>query len=413
MKTLLFAPEAINLAETTRMIEIARACRGRFEAVFMSYGGLFEKLIEEEGFRLLRPEPRLTPEKMDHLNRVSKGEKLAFAFREGELRARLASEQALYDQLHPAAVLTGFCVSVPVSARIQGLPVVWTSQTTCLADSFRSGAAVPDRIRPRFLKGLLGALHYRLLVVHSDVVYLNLANRILREHGKKPFDDVFDFWQDRGTFLLEPPEFANLPAVPPNHHYIGPLVARLSRPVPPEVEAMTGQGPIVYFSMGSTARPDIVRKSLREFDGTPYKVIAPVKWYLEGTKERIPENVMVTDLLPAHEINRLADISVIHGGNGSVMNAALAGKPVVGVGMQFEQMANLEHLVRKGFAIRISKFRFSAKKLLQAVDLLLNDEDAKRKAREFKEVVERWDGPANAARILTDLFDPGASSPPT
>jgi UDP:flavonoid glycosyltransferase YjiC (YdhE family) len=146
MKTLLFAPEAINLAETTRMIEIARACRGRFEAVFMSYGGLFEKLIEEEGFRLLRPEPRLTPEKMDHLNRVSKGEKLAFAFREGELRARLASEQALYDQLHPAAVLTGFCVSVPVYARASRWsgpprPPVWPIPSAP-GPPFRTGSAL-------------------------------------------------------------------------------------------------------------------------------------------------------------------------------------------------------------------------------------------------------------------------------
>jgi hypothetical protein len=34
MKTLLFAPAAYSLAETTRMLEIAKACRREFECAF-------------------------------------------------------------------------------------------------------------------------------------------------------------------------------------------------------------------------------------------------------------------------------------------------------------------------------------------------------------------------------------------
>lgn len=63
----------------------------------------------------------------------------------------------------------------------------------------------------------------------------------------------------------------------------------------------------------------------------------------------------VIDWLPADEVNRLADLSLIHGGVGTVMTAAYAGKPVVGVGMQPEQSANLACLVRKGFAVRVPK----------------------------------------------------------
>ncbi len=70
---------------------------------------------------------------------------------------------------------------------------------------------------------------------------------------------------------------------------------------------------------------------------------------------KVPPNVIVTDCLPAHQVNPMADLSLIHGGIGTVMTAALAGIPVVGVGMQPEQVANLTCLVRKGFAIRVSK----------------------------------------------------------
>lgn len=48
-KPLLFAPASFNLAETTRMVEIARACRDRFPILF---GGQFERLIREAGFEI-------------------------------------------------------------------------------------------------------------------------------------------------------------------------------------------------------------------------------------------------------------------------------------------------------------------------------------------------------------------------
>ena len=113
---------------------------------------------------------------------------------------------------------------------------------------------------------------------------------------------------------------------------------------------------------------------------------------------------MVTDWLPAHLVNKLADLSLIHGGIGTVMTAAYAGKPVVGVGMQLEQVANIACLVRKGFAIRVAKSKDPSKKVQEAIRILLYDEDAKRKAQEFSKIMEKWDGPKMAAELLYNKF---------
>jgi len=83
---------------------------------------------------------------------------------------------------------------------------------------------------------------------------------------------------------------------------------------------------------------------------------------------------------------------VIHGGIGTVLTAALAGKPVVGVGMKMEQVANLACLERLGFAIRVRKSRNPSRRVHEAVGKLLNDEAAKLKAAAFAEVVAEWDG---------------------
>lgn len=77
-------------------------------------------------------------------------------------------------------------------------------------------------------------------------------------------------------------------------------------------------------------------------------MIAPVKFRLDRIPGvRVPSNVIVTSWVPALQVNEMADLTEIHVGIGTVMTAALAGKPVVGVGMQTEQVANLACLVRK------------------------------------------------------------------
>jgi len=49
MKKLVFAVAGYNLAETGRMIEIAREARKQFEIIFASYGGEFEELTRKRG----------------------------------------------------------------------------------------------------------------------------------------------------------------------------------------------------------------------------------------------------------------------------------------------------------------------------------------------------------------------------
>jgi hypothetical protein len=84
--------------------------------------------------------------------------------------------------------------------------------------------------------------------------------------------------------------------------------------------------------------------------------------------------------------------------------AYLAGKPVVGVGMQPEQIANLACLVRKGFAIRVPKSRNPSKKVQEAIQLFLQDNVAKQKALEFSKIIQKWDGPHLAADLIYEKY---------
>ena len=96
----------------------------------------------------------------------------------------------------------------------------------------------------------------------------------------------------------------------------------------------------------------------------------------------------------------MADLAVIHGGVGTVLTAALAGKPVVGVGMQMEKVANLACLERLGFAIRIAKSRDPSAKVQTAIQRLMHNKAAREKAAAFAKVIAHWDG----SRIAAERF---------
>jgi UDP:flavonoid glycosyltransferase YjiC (YdhE family) len=409
-KTLLFAPVAFNLAETTRMIEIAKGIRESktaceaFEVQFISDGGDLERLIEEEGFPLKRMEPRLTSEKIEHIGKVDKGEKIGPALSRQEMIARIENEVAYLKQLQPAAVITGSNMTIPVTCRILEIPLVWVIQSTWLEDFFAHGAGMTDNIKFRPFKAVADGLILLFINLWIRTGFLNSINQAARYFGVEGYKSIFDYWRGDVTLVAEPAEFSGV-KLPSNHYFTGPLIARQNFPVPEQIRNIPRDQLLIYFAMGSSGTPEIVAKILESFEGKPYRVIAPIKFQLDKVPGvKIPSNVIVTDWLPALEINKLADLSVIHGGIGTVMTAAYAGKPVIGVGMQPEQDANIACLVRKGFAIRVPKSKDPSQKIQEAIQILMYNEDAIRKAKEFSRVMEKWDGPKMAAELLFEKF---------
>jgi UDP:flavonoid glycosyltransferase YjiC (YdhE family) len=415
-RTLLFAPAAFNLAETSRMIEIAKAIERDsrasrvFRVHFISDGGDFERMIEKHGFALTRMEPRLTREKIEFIAKVDRGEKFAPAFTDAELIQRVDNEIACLKHFKPAAVVTGSYVTIPVTCRVLDTPLVWVVQSTWLPAFFCHGAGMTDHIRPAPLKAVADWSVLRFINFWIKYGFLNSVNRAAKHYGVPGYGSIFEFWCGDISLVAEPPEFSGV-KLPPNHYFTGPLVPQDEFPLPPELAAIPRDKPLIYFAMGSSGTPEIVARILESFEGKPYRVIAPVKFHLEQVpRVRVPSNVLVTDWVPAIQVNKMADLAVIHGGIGTVMAAALAGKPVVGVGMQMEQVANLACLERLGFAIRVLKSKDPSRQVQAAIQKLLHDEQSKAKAAAFAKIIAQWDGPKLAADMLFEHY--GNSRPP-
>jgi UDP:flavonoid glycosyltransferase YjiC (YdhE family) len=413
-RALLFAPCAYNLAETTRMIEIAKAVRADpraaavFEVRFISEGGDFEHLIERGGFPVEKLQPRITPEKIERAYKLDRGEAIGAAFSVQECIEKIEGERAFIEAIKPAAIVTGSYVTIPVSSRAAGVPLVWVVQTTWLEGFFKHGAGMTDRLRFGPARTIADFAIFELINLWMRIGLLNPLNKAAKHFGVPGFKTMFEYWQGNLNLVAEPPDFTATP-LPANYRFVGPIVARQDFPIPQQVSDLPHDQPIVYFAMGSSGAPEIVARIVESFAGRPYRVIAPIRPLLEKLPAmKVPANVIVTDWLPALKVNAMADVAVIHGGIGTVMTAAMAGTPIVGVPMQPEQSSNLAAVARKVFAICVPKSKDPSHAVQHAIAALLEDEVAKRKAQAYAERLTAWDGPARAATILLEEF--GAKS---
>jgi UDP:flavonoid glycosyltransferase YjiC (YdhE family) len=410
MQTLIFAVAGYNLAETGRMLEIAKACKGKFNIVFMSYGGQYEHLIKEEGFSLRKTEPRLTKQQLDHVRLALSGETLNTVgyFTAEEMEPRVENEMRFFKEIQPACVLTGWCQSVLVSTRVAGIPFVNVLHSTSVTEYYQEGLqSWPDRANFRFLRWFLSEEKMNKWVsklVLKLKVPAKPFNVLGKKYGLGEFRNFIEVLEGYYTLLADIPQWVGFRQIRPNLRYIGPLPYRSQHEIPSEITEMPKDKPVVYFAMGSSGKPELIKKIIEGFSDKPYSVIAPVQAHIKGLDVRVPPNVVVTGFVPAHKVNPMAEVSVIHGGQNTVMQACLAGTPIVGIGMHPEQQANLDACARKGFAIRLHKKRVTALEVLGAIDKLLNDGNAKEEVLKFKNQLEQWDGPKNAAGFLYETY---------
>ncbi|MHC4133233.1 MAG: glycosyltransferase [Planctomycetota bacterium] len=411
MKTLIFAVAGYNLAETGRHIEIAKACRNKFNIVFLSYGGAYESLIEDEGFTLKKMEPRLTEKQLHHVRKALSGETLNTVgyFTAEEMKPRVENEIKIYKEIKPACVLTGWCQSIMISTRVARIPFVNVLHSTSINEYYAAGLqSWPDRSKFFFLRWFFSEEQLNRFTSNL-VLKLKLPakpfNILAKKYGLREFKNIIEVLEGDYTLLADIPEWVGFNEIRSNFHYIGPLPFRLNREIPREVIEMPKDKPIVYFAMGSSGKQRLIAEIIKGFRDKPYYVIAPVEQHIKDMNVEVPANVTVTGFLPAHRVNPMADISVIHGGQNTVMNACLSGTPIVGVGMHPEQQANLDACVRKGFAIRLNKKRVTASAIHKAIVKLLHNEKAKEEVNKFQHELEKWNGPENAATFLYETFE--------
>jgi UDP:flavonoid glycosyltransferase YjiC (YdhE family) len=385
MQKVLFGTVGWNIAETTRMIEIAKLLSVEYECHFFSYGGKFEYLVEEAGFTLYHLEPIEDEIKIQHLWKVDRGETFKQPWTFEELKERLSIEIQLLETIKPSFAFLGSVLSFSLSCRIKKVKLFNVVPLPLTRPYLEAGLPVSPFISKSFNQ-------IAIWILLNVPLIMGNFRKVSKLYGLKPPRNAFDIWSGDINIVTEVKELSLLQNLPENWYFSGPLFAHLDTPIPDHIKRLleTTEKPKVYFAMGSSANRQVLMETLESFDGLEVLVIAPIQSYLRK-EDIIPKNVYVTEWLPALEVLRYVDIAVTHGGQGTVQTSIMAGVPFLGIGMQPEQSLNIYQSVKFGNALQIQRNKVNKHNVQKAMLKLINQDEYRSRALIAKSMMEKID----------------------
>lgn len=244
------------------------------------------------------------------------------------------------------------------------------------------------------------------------------AFRTEYERTHRPMWHDFNDWvQSQGAPALPELEFihtgaANLYVYPEALDYVDarPLddtwtrldssVRETDEPFELPEQLRDGDGPLIYFSLGSLGSADValVRSVLDALADGPYRVIVS-----KGPRHdefELPANCWGAEFLPQTRILPLVDLVITHGGNNTTTEALHFGKPTVLLPLFWDQYDNAQRVHERGYGRRLSTYGFTADELRAAIDEQLGDAAYVEKVRAAGEAIRARDGLRRAADAL-------------
>ncbi|OGS40869.1 MAG: hypothetical protein A3K77_08035 [Euryarchaeota archaeon RBG_13_31_8] len=159
--------------------------------------------------------------------------------------------------------------------------------------------------------------------------------------------------------------------------------------------------------MGSSGDEKLFLKILQALNKTPYRVVAVYSNILKEKKlPEFNENILLKKFVPSiAQLHKMVDLSITHGGQGTVFTAAYAGKPIIGFPMQYEQHLNLEKIVGHGSGLMLSNKHFNEIKLIQAINRIFkNYDEFLQNSRNLSQILPKPEGDKKAAQRIMKIL---------
>ena len=418
-----------DAGEATRCLEIMDSVRAsappgmRMRAVFFTHGSKFDSMVRESGYELMSVEPRLPGEgSLGDLKPTSFNFVGSRALAADMIRGELAALRAL----QPDYVLHGFWPFASIARRmvtpeipgIRFLPLPLSPE----AFSAHLLTDVPDQIVPltllsattrrRIARAIPGPLLMRMPIYRQK----NLA-RAAADCGwdGEKLANLFDMLEADLTLVNDFSGFYEGMRLPRNFVITGAVYAgpRSGETVDPAIEWVFRRNRPdqvnLFCSLGSSATREYLIEAARAIAALPQdrfravilspRAVCPVKEILAIVGRM--ENIHVTDrFVPATLVSALADITVSHGGQGTVQTALISGTPIVGFAMQPEQQINLDHAALRGAAIRIPKFRWNRRSVGDAILTVASEPSYRENAARLGRMMVLEDGRKKSAEAV-------------
>jgi MGT family glycosyltransferase len=396
MKRIVVMPDGNWLSHTSRAFEVARALRRLGHDVVYAGDGRYMKIPRQDGFEVL-PIKTIDPDRALACSRRGRADWYDYDL----IKECVREELRLFDEITPDLVLTDFRLTLSTSCELADIPLAallnasWTNYYTVKTKAPEHLAVT--RVFGKRLTNMFIPLVKGFIVTIDNRPF----NKFRREQGLPARRNIWATWQGDLNLIVDIPEYGPTQNLPPNFHYIGPIMWEPEIEAPDWLEDLDPNRRTIYFSMGSTGYARFFEQAIEIYGGTEFQCIMTTAGMVDLPD--VPENFYVVDYAPGSLLMEKSDVVVCHGGNGTIYQAMSRGVPIIGIPTMHDQEFNLDRVEELGIGIHLSEISFTPAHLTDAVDRILSDDTFRSNARRFEQILLRYDGPTRGAEII-DAF---------
>lgn len=191
--------------------------------------------------------------------------------------------------------------------------------------------------------------------------------------------------------------------------YKNPEVEALN--LPDEFRNSRPESKLIYFSLGTMASIDIdlMKRLIDIFGKSRHRFI--VSKGPGGDELELPANCWGENDLPQSRVLPLVDLVITHGGNNTVTETFVHGKPFIVFPFFADQYDNATRITEKDFGLTFNPYLVESDVLNDAIDRLLNDDDMKLRLKMVAERIEREKSKLKCCEIIEETVRKLSSLP--
>ena len=239
-------------------------------------------------------------------------------------------------------------------------------------------------------------------------------NNFLIQCGEAPYPLANFVEESPYMNLLLYPESAKFnrskPLDPNRFQYLEGCVREDS---PFEVPAfeVNSESPLIYVSFGTLGSSDIqlMQRLIDVLGKLPYRVLLNVGDYIEQYKN-VSKNIYIAAWYPQPSVIPHVDMVIHHGGNNSFTECLYFGKPALIMPYVWDGHDNATRVQETNHGLSLHRYNWTDEQMESSLQRLLDDLTIQDTLKKSSEHMQRQDGPAKAARILTQILEQSSNT---
>jgi MGT family glycosyltransferase len=165
-------------------------------------------------------------------------------------------------------------------------------------------------------------------------------------------------------------------------------------------EPPTGDGALVYLSLGSLGSADValMQRLIDALAATPHRIVVS-----KGPQHellRLAGNMVGAEFLPQVSILPHVDAVITHGGNNTVTECLYFGRPMLLLPLFWDQYDNAQRMHETGCGIRLDTYGHAPEELTTALDDLLADASRRGRLDAISRRLRQRPGTDRAAELI-------------